>query len=561
MVASLAGVIAGCGTHSAATSASTKYGGTAVIATSPDLGPNWFFPMLPLQADTDINMQVEALMYKPLLDITPTDGIDWTKSLVSHIQTNASGTRYVLTLNRKWHWSNGHHVTAQDVVFTWHIMDGASQPTAPWGFAGAGFGGIPSRIESVSALGPYTVVFTLNKASNQVWFEHNALAQISPIPQSIWNKYPHNLDRELSYIESVANSPLNSDYQVVDGPFRPSAFVADSHWTFVKNPRYDGHQAYLNKLVFQYETQSTQEFTELKTGVVNVGYVPTALISSKSLLTQDSISQEYAFGFNFIHPNFSPQAPNGIGPVLNNLYVRQALQEGIDQQGIVQSLYHGIGVTENGPLASQPPTIYYDPALSRDGYPFDPKAGKQLLLNHGWRMVNGVMTKGKQRLEFPVTYISSNQTLTDVAELLKSDWASEGIQVNLEPLPASTFFADVTIKNPSGWAMALGGGWTYQPDFYPTGGGLFASGAPVNKGGYNSQEMDDLIAESYAPGTSQQALERLYAYEVYAAKQLPVLWMPLAGSLAAHSKTLHGTVSTYNPISDLLSANYWWFSH
>ncbi len=552
--------MAGCGTKAPLASSKGRYGGTAVVATPVDLGPSWFFPMLPLQADTDINMQVEALMYKPLLDITSTDGINYGRSLVSKVTANTQGTRYVLRLNPKWHWSNGHSVTAADVVFTWNVMKGASQSNSPWGFAGAGFGGVPSRVSSFVASGKHTIIITLNKASNQNWFEHNALAQISPVPKAIWDKHPQNMTAELQFIQSVANSPTSSVYQVVDGPFKPSGFSPNAYWKFSRNARYSGHKAYLNQLVFQYETQSSAEFTGLKTGQVDVGYVPTTLIDSKSLLSHDVVNQEYAFGFGFIHPNFSSRAPNGIGPILKQLYVRQALQEGIDQQGIVQSLYHGVGVVESGPIASQPPTVFYDKALPPNLYPFNPKAGKALLLQHGWTLQNGVMTKNGQKLDFPVTYISSNKTLADMAQLIKSNWAQEGVQVTLEPLPASTFFSEVTVKNPSAWAMALGGGWTYQPDFYPTGGGLFATGAPVNKGGYNNSQMDQLIAQSYAPGNTHSTLHALYRYEAFAAQHLPVLWTPWPGGLAAHIATLHGTHRTYNPVSDLLAANYWWFN-
>ncbi len=552
---------AGWGSGSAVAASSARLtGGTAVIATSPGLGPNWFFPMNPIQADTDINLQVQALMFKPILNITPTDGIDLARSLASHISANSAGTRYVVTLNPKWHWSNGDPVTAQDVVFTWSIMKAASAENAPWVFAGSGFGGIPSRIRSVVARGAHTVVVTLTKPSNQVWFEHNGLAQMSPVPEFVWNKYPHNMTKELSWIESVANSPGNPVYQIVDGPYRLSKYVENSYWSFSTNPHYDGHRSTLTGIIFEYETSDAAEFAALKSGTVNVGYVPDSLLGSDRLLSSDRLTPEYTFGFNFIHPNFSRLAPDHIGPVLAQLYVRQALQMGIDQTGILHTLYHGLGVPEDSPVPNQPHTIFFDPALRKNPYPFNPTRGKTLLQAHGWHLVHGVMTRNGQKLSFPVTYISGSQTSTDVAELIKSDWGREGVDVTLESLPASTFFADVTIKNPSDWAMALGGGWTYEPDYYPTGGGLFMTGAPVNKGGYSNATMNRLIEDSYLPGTSAQTLAALYRYESFAAKQLPVLWMPLGASMAAHSATLHGTVAYFNPVSDLLSPNYWWFS-
>jgi peptide/nickel transport system substrate-binding protein len=89
----------------------------------------------------------------------------------------------------------------------------------------------------------------------------------------------------------------------------------------------------------------------------------------------------------------SPQAPDGIGTAFSHAYVRQALEMGIDQTGIIQSLFHGKGVVEDAPIASEPPTQFYDPALSKPLYPFSPSAGKKLLEDHGWTLSHGVMTK------------------------------------------------------------------------------------------------------------------------------------------------------------------------
>ncbi|SMC06957.1 peptide/nickel transport system substrate-binding protein [Sulfobacillus thermosulfidooxidans DSM 9293] len=555
-------ITAGCGQSSTtAPSSSTSTSpapSTVVVALPVQTTPNWFFPVLASTGFTDTNSQMNFMMYKPLVYISKTDGIDYAKSLATNIQYNSSGTRYVITLGSKYRWSNGKPVTAQDVVFTWDIIKAASENNAPWSYGGAGGGGIPSDWTSVQAVGSHKVVVTLAHPANQSWFIHNGLAQIIPVPKSAWDKYPNNMNQELTYIKSIANVPTAAPFKIVDGPFQFSQMQPNNYWAFTPNPHYGGHKATIKKIEFQYETSSANEFAGLKTGTVDVGYLPPSLWDSKSSLNHvDRYWSGYAFGFNMARVNQSPDALGGLGPVFSQRYVRAALEMGIDQQGIINSFYHGQGVTEDGPVPSKPPTQFYDPALSRAPYPFNPQAGKKLLEAHGWHMVNGVMTKNGIKLAFPLIYTSGSNTITDVVQLVKTDWAKEGIQVTLVPEPFDNVIQTMH-SNPAKWDAAFwGGGWTYQPDYYPTGGELFATGSAANAGHYNSTTMNRLIQASYAPGTPAQTKKALFAYEAWAVKDIPYLWFPWIAQFNETANTVHHVESTFNPITDLYYPNYW----
>jgi peptide/nickel transport system substrate-binding protein len=107
--------------------------------------------------------------------------------------------------------------------------------------------------------------------------------------------------------------------------------------------------------------------------------------------------------------------------------------------------------------------------------------------------------------------------------------------------------------------------WTYQPDYYPTGGGLFKTGADSNFGGYNNGTMNHLIAESYQPGTPADTLAALYRYEEFAAQHLPVLFMPFPAvgpmpAPIAYNRHLRGVLSSYDPVSNLYFPNYWTYA-
>ncbi|MHB1611867.1 MAG: peptide ABC transporter substrate-binding protein [Sulfobacillus sp.] len=559
-----ASLLAGCGSSSPAAAPPTT-GGTVVVAEAPQAPPNWFFPVFSSSAYIEINAQIQFLMYRPLIYLNKQNQVDYAKSLVTHIGVNSTGTTYTLTLGNKYKWSNGQPVTAQDVVFTWNLMDAASQSTSPWPYGPAGSGGVPKDWQSVTAQGTHTVVITLNKEVNPQWFIHNGLGQITPVPESVWNVYPNNMTKELKFIENVSNQPTNPHYKVVDGPFQFAKWAPNQYWELVPNPHFGGHKASISKLIFQYETSSANEFAGLKDGVVNVGYLPPSLWNTRNQLSNDTLTQSYLFGFNYLVPNFNAKAPGGIGPVLSQLYARQALQMGINQKGMIQSLFHGAGVVEDGPIPPKPATAFYDAALNANPYPFDPAQGKKLLENHGWTDTNGVMTKNGQKFAFTLSYASGSTTIAHVAQLLQSDWGQEGIDVSLQQMPINQLFGEMTQSTPTVWDMGYwGAGWTYQLDYYPTGGNLFASGAGENEGGYSNQQLDQLIQATYKPGTQQQIQQRMNAYQVFMADHMPVLWMPwfpqgyarMTG-FSVHSNTVHGTVSTFNPVTDFLYANYW----
>lgn len=561
-------ILVGCGTtRTPSGSAST---GTVVVAEAPQSQPDWFFPVIGSSASSNTNIQTDSLMYLPLLHITAQDTVDYHASLADRITVNKAGDVYTIDLNPRYHWSNGRPVSAQDLVFTWDLFVAASEksPTPPWTYAWSGIGGLPQDWKSAVALNAHTVRVTLTRPVNPSWFILNGLGQISPVPKSVWDKYPTNMHRELGFIQSIANSPSAKQYRVVDGPFEFQSMVPNSQWVFVPNPHFDGHRATIKRLLFQYETSANAEFTGLENGTITVGYLPDTYWASRHDLKNDVIAFPYVLGFNFLAPNLSSRAPGGVGTAFQQLYVRQALEMGIDQPGIIRTIYHGQGVMGDAPVASQPPTPFYDPALNHQPYPFNPKAGKALLEKHGWHEVNGIMTKDGVQLKFTLLYMSGDSTLTNLVQLIKSDWATEGVDVTLQAEPFANVISTANQSDPGKWQMAFwGGGWTYEPDFYPSGDGLLNSGGGANSGGYANQKMDQLIdATTNQVVSPAQTTQAMHAYLMYAAQQVPVLYLPWAPSsyvgtgFPEHAKDIHGTVSTFNEVTDLYYPNLWTLS-
>ncbi|MCY0889343.1 MAG: peptide ABC transporter substrate-binding protein [Alicyclobacillaceae bacterium] len=560
--------LTGCGSSSVPTnqsnsaktsssSSSTSGDGTVTYALAPQSNLNWFIPIANSAGSTAANFEMIYELYKPILWINPNYTINWHKSIASKITYNKKGTVYHLYLNPKWHWSNGQPVSSKDVLFTWNVIKAASAANAPspWPYIGVGAGDIPNGVKSVVENSEHEVTFTLDKPANQHWFIYNGIIQLILMP-SAWDIHK-NIDNEIKYLGTEASNP--SFVKIVDGPFRLVKAVPYQSWTLVPNKNYDGHKSTLKKLVFDYESSNASEFAGLKTGAINVGYLDLSQYTARSELTSmgDTITPEYAFGYSDTQLNMFPGAKTA--KIFDHLYVRQAMQMGIDEDAINKDIYHGYAPPTYGPIPTVPATQFLDPELSKPIYPYNPSKGLALMESHGWKMQNGILVKGSEKMKFVMLYVSGVQAGQDEAELMKQDWAAEGISVTLKPMPISTFITITSNpKQPNSWQMATGLGWDYNgPGYYPTGGELFGTGAPSGFG-YSNSEEDKLIAATHQPYTSDTAnLHAFWRYENFTAEHLPVLWNNNAATLIVNSANVHGVAKNYDGPDGNVDMQYW----
>lgn len=551
-------LLAGCGsaptTSATSTGGTTHQHGTIVYALPPLVSINWYQPLRPAPYNSAYDAEAASMMYKGLFHIGKNAKVNFNRSIASSIKWNSQGTLYTIKINPKWHWSNGQSVTANDVLFTWNLIKAASSSSAPapWPYANADFGGIPNLVQSVNVVNSHEFTVQLTQSVNQLWFEYNGLSQFIPLPEKAWNKYPNNINQELSYIAQNGNNP--SFFKVTDGPFVMKSAVQNQAWTFVPNPKYNGHKPYISRLIMAYQTSDNAEVNQLQTGTVQIGYLPPSELGVQSQLTQDRLVQSFGYMFTRMFLNYGSPT---VGSILRQLPVRQAMQMGIDQNTIIQHIYQGRATYGTGPIPTHPAT-FLDPQLTKPPYAYDPAAGKALLERNGWHLVNGVMTNAQgQQLKFTMQYVSGNTTTQAIVQLIQQDWAKEGISISLIPETFPSMVGMHRKADASQWEIQAGISWLYGGD-YPTGGGMYGTNAAYNFYQYSNPTMDKLIAATHRPyPTPQGSQQALDAYQLFAAKHLPELWMPLAATLTEVQKNVHGVVSSTNSFTGALSPQYW----
>jgi peptide/nickel transport system substrate-binding protein len=568
-VVALALVAAGCSSSSSTTgggtSAGTKVkGGTAVYALPPSVTPNYIFPMTSSAYISVYNLNTfSQLMYRPLYWFG-----NGTKPLLNPSISLAgeptwSGNTATITL-KHYMWSDGTPVTSTDVMF-WLNMLKAVGPT-DWG-AYSGFPG--SFVSSYKAISPSQIQITTNKAYSHSWFLYNNLSQITPMPPA-WDKTASGpascatkasdcpavykyLDSQSKALTSYVSSPL---WSVVDGPWKLSAFNADGHVSMVPNTKYSGPiKPTLSQFQLVPFTTDAAEYNVLRSPAagaqkIDVGYLPSQdapakpagsspLTAGQNPLPGYNLDPLYPWGINYFVMNF--QSTTGNGPIIQQLYFRQALAYLMNQEAVIKGPLRGYGTLTNGPIGNTPVTHYLSPQQKGGPlFPYSPDKAKSLLSSHGWKVTpNGVTTctnpslcgpgvKQGQGLQFNLPYATGTQWITQEMQQLQSNASLVGIKINLEPKPFNQVTALAAgnckvAKIPCNWDLAnWGGGWTFAPDYAPTGETLFTCGAIANSGGYCSKINDSYINQTLTSDNPQI----LYTWQNYLAQQLPVQFQP-----------------------------------
>jgi peptide/nickel transport system substrate-binding protein len=585
-------VTAGCAsTSSSAVGTTPVSGGTAVWAEQPSDVPNYIFPFessayISVSNGADFNM----MLYRPLYwfgtGAAPT--LNTSLSLANY--PTFSGKQVTITL-KHYVWSNGQPVTAQNVVFWLNMLDAVG--SLDWG----AYTGFPNTVVSnIKVVSPTELTMTMDKVYNPKWFVYNELSQVTPMPEA-WDRtasgpshcstdvadctavynYLNDQSKDLS---TYATSPL---WGVVDGPFKLTAFNADGHLTMVPNKSYSGPvKPKLSEFQEVPFTTDSAEYDVLRSPnsstKIDVGYIPTQDLPAKPLSAAVGsnpvpgyyLAPQITWGVSYYTVN-EQSSISDHAAIFKQLYFRQALAYLMDQNADLAGPLKGYGTTQNGPVGSYPATSFLSP-LGHKGvtFPYNPAKAKALLTSHGWSVVpSGTTTCAKpgtaagdcgagitkgSALNFNFTYDNGLTWVSQELLQVQSSAATVGIKLNLKPEPFDDVVSAsagncVVAKIPCDWDMADWGlGWSFAPDYLPTGETLFLCGAIANSSGYCNSTNDALTEQTL----TNPSLPLFYNWQNYLATQLPVEWQPNAPYLVAE---IASNLKGVTPMSTTLTLN------
>ena len=565
-------------------------GGTVTIA-EVAASPNDIFPLLPATNSNGYNGDLTLGLWPPL--VYSGDGgqsvVNPQESLFSKLTYSDNDTVITIVL-KPWKWSDGAPITSRDFLFVYNLLKANYND---WFDYVQGL--FPVDVKQVQTPNSHTVVLDLTRSYNPEFYTDNVLATLALLPQHAWDKTSAsgkvgNYDETTAGAKKVwsflqargtqestfATNPL---WKVVDGPWQLATFQSSGYYAWVPNKNYSGpDKPIISKAIWTPYTTDTAEMDVLRSGTsLDVGLVPLNDVRQIPALEAEgySVGEVPAPGVAEILPNLWN---NKVGPLLRNLYIRQAMEYLINRKEIVQKAFAGYADPGNGPV----PTVYgqqWDSPLEKAGgpYQYNPAKAIALLKSHGWKVVpNGTDTcvhpgtgagecgpgvPAGFPLQLQLLYGSGTAAFDQQNAAFQSSEAQGGIKITLKAEPFNTLVSTTGTCNEKSHPAAICYDWQLEQYGYneylmdPSGAGQFNTDANGNYGGYSSTEMNNLIdATEY--GASSQAF---FKYEDYAAEQLPLLWLPNEEAVFVYKKNLAG-VTPLNPFSGLLNPEVWYYT-
>jgi peptide/nickel transport system substrate-binding protein len=347
------------------------------------------------------------------------------------------GLRYTLELRRGLHFSDGHPVDADDVIFSFKVYldEAVHSPQRDL----LVIHGNPITVEKVDA---YRVVFKLAQpyASAERLFDSIAIL-------------PRHLLEEAYKSGKLAQSwGLGTSPQEIAGlgPFRLKQYVAGERITLERNPYYwradrDGTRLpYLDQITFLFVANSDAEVIRFQAGDTDV--INRISAEDYSVLESDQGPRSFhlsdlgpSLEFNFLFFNLNSVLPAQSFALarkqawFREVKFRQAVSLGIDRQAISRIVYRGRGTPLWTPVTPAS-NFWVDTAIP---HPARSVEGARKLLasaRFSWKDDGTLVDASSSPVEFSIITSASNLQRTQIATMIQADLKDLGIRVQVVAL-------------------------------------------------------------------------------------------------------------------------------
>lgn len=303
------------------------------------------------------------------------------------------------------------------------------------------------------------------------------------------------------------NALMKDGYAWSGGPWKIESWVKGVSITLVPNPGYWGEKPKLDKVTFQFTSDTAAAFQAFKTGQLDSLY-PTPQL--------DAIDQIKA-GLPNGRSAVDAQSGNLEALWLNNgkapfdaTAFRQAVSYALDRKAIVTRLYGALGVTEPAQSVLTPIIAQYGGTDFAQYVP-DPAKVTSLMQGDGWtKGADGIWARGGERATFSITSLAGNKRRELTEQILQQQLRTAGFDMTISNTTAAELFSK---RGPDGdFQMGL---WTLITTFpEPTLAESFSSAAIPSAANGNSGIN---FARIVLPGLDQ-ALDQVSASTDQAAR-------------------------------------------
>ncbi|KJG56925.1 peptide ABC transporter substrate-binding protein SapA [Photobacterium kishitanii] len=406
-------------------------------------------------------------------------------------------------------------MNADDVVFSFERVINPDNPfhhisggRYPW-FESLGFA---DDIESIKALNPHTVQFTLRRPDNSF---------LSNLATSYAVVYSAEYGKQLlksGQIGKLDSRPIGT------GPFYVDQFIPNDLIRLKHHIGYWQGVAPMEQIVFDISSRGMGNLTKLLSAECDVLASPVA--SQLPVITDNDnyeLLAQAGMNVSFLALNTS------IAP-LNNLKVREAISYAINKNTLLNSVYYGTATKAKSLL---PPTSW---AYNNDSKAvnYNPKKAKQLLKQAGYNS-DQVLT-----MWVPLESRPYNPSPQKTAELIQANLKAIGINVIIYH---QDNVGRLGVNDMNNYDMMLAG-WIADngdPDnFLRPLLSCNAKHAGLNVANWCNVQFDNLLELASRTNKTQQRVNYYQHAQDILDQQVPIIPLAHGVHFQAHNKTLGG---------------------
>ncbi len=380
----------------------------------------------PIVAQETSTTSVTSLLFEGLVRIDP-----FTQQPLPNLawkwEVSEDGRRWRFYLRKGLKWSDGFPLTAEDVAFTFNslIFNPAIPNSAKEIFT---IDGQPIKVEIKDE---YTIDFIL--PDRFAPFLEAMTQEI--LPRHILKPI---VDRgEFSSAWSLSVSPGDI---VCNGPYRLKRFVPGQFVKLEANSYYwrrdrDGtrlpHIPQVVMMIIPSDDTALLKFLEGELDFLSLRPMDYILLKKRHLKDVRLINLGPSLGTNFLVFNQNPSAPVPEYKLgwFKDIRFRKAIAHLIDREGIIRTIYSGLGQAQYGPL-SEANGFFYSPDLCR--YGFDKKEALALLGDMGFKDRDGdgiLEDEAGHRLVLSLVTNANSSERLQIASILARDMRTVGIDL------------------------------------------------------------------------------------------------------------------------------------
>jgi peptide/nickel transport system substrate-binding protein len=401
-------------------SAGPVTGGQVVEAIAGTAGP-----LNPLFEQEANEKDIDSLIYQGLTTVDARQQV--VGLLAKGWKVSDNGLTYTFDLRPDVRWADGKPFTADDVIFTFNVLQSPSyvQATAQYW-----------KQVAIERAGTMQVKFTIKAPTASFPL---ALRQ-GIIPRHVF---------EHVGIADMAADPHSSSQAIGTGPFRVGSISRDRHVVTLDRNPYARPKPNLDHVVFRTYPSLADSVDAVSRGEADSAADLEGMGVGTLAKRQDlAVMQLRTFSIAAIFFNLAGDSSVYFGAP----EVRQALAQAVDRQRIVHGVLEDRAEAAPGPL---PPSDWAYSKAAAEKLSYNPQQALKTLQDQGWQlnMQTGILNKGGK--DFSVSLVTTDAyPYKQVADAVSEQLRAIGVQVRVEPVPASVLVSKYLIGKQYQMALA-----------------------------------------------------------------------------------------------------------